>query len=384
LRRKQPTLTKYLLILPWLIVFLSGVSFAADYDATGTWQLTTSDNWMDPGSTGCSPEDSYTAYATITQNGDSVTILTLGATYTGPVVGSTYTASATYQKEGAQAANTLTFTLRSDASGSGTTVWSLGMGAYSCSGGANLTLSKTEADGYSSEYTGWWYFPDKDNGNGISLEVQNGALYMAWYTYDESGRPVWYTSGNIMSDAESYSGDLRVWTGWPLGTTPSTFRSSVAGSIQITFFTSDYALVDWTVGEKSGWSFITKFMDFMAPGVRDPRDLHGWWKAPEADGMGLFMEAQGGGMYIGWYHYREDGSPRWWVSDNVFPIGSSTYTGDLSEWTNGSCIGCSETKPDPPSGMGKITINFLSESRAVLTWDGGQLNLERFIFYNMQ
>ena len=382
--RKQPSLTKCLLVLPLLIVFFCGASFAATYDGNGSWQFTTSDGWVNPGSAGCLPEEGYTATATITQNGNNVTVVTLGTTYTGTVVGSTYTVFAAYQEEGGLTADTLTFTLTSNTTGTGTTVWSWGMGGYSCNGGSTLTLLKTETDRIPSEYTGWWYFPGRNNGNGISLEVQNNVLYLAWYTYDDSGRPVWYTSGNIMSAADSYSGDLRVWTGWALGTTPSTFQSSPVGTIQITFLSSDDALVEWTLGGKTGSYFIGKFMDFMAPGVKDPRDIHGWWRDPAADGMGLFMEAQGGGIYIGWYHYREDGTARWWVSGNVFPVGSSTYSGDLSQWTNGPCIGCTDTIPSSPTVQGTITINFISESQAVLIWDGGQLNLERFIFYDMQ
>lgn len=381
---KKPVFTKCILALPLLIAFLCATSFAATYDATGAWQFSVSDSWVNPGNAGCLATEDFTATATITQSGDSVTVKTLDVTYTGTVVGSTYTVFATYAEDGGVTVDTLTFTLTTSTTGTGTTIWSWGMAGYSCNGGSALTLQKTETDRVPSEYTGWWYFPGRNNGNGISLEVQNNVLYLAWYTYDESGRPVWYTSGNIMSGLNSYSGEIRVWTGWALGTTPSTFQSSPAGTIQITFLSSDDALVNWTLGERSGQYAISKFMDFIAPGVKDPRDIHGWWMDPAADGMGLFMEAQGGGIYIGWYHYREDGTARWWVSGNVFPLGSNAYSGDLSQWTNGPCIGCTDTAPSQPTDQGNITINFINENQAVLTWDGGQLNLQRFIFYNMQ
>jgi len=60
--------------------------------------------------------------------------------------------------------------------------------------------------------TGWWYTQGED-GTGISIEIQGDALFMAWYTFDQSGKPIWHTSGATMTDSLHYSGPLIQWTG---------------------------------------------------------------------------------------------------------------------------------------------------------------------------
>jgi hypothetical protein len=135
------------------------------------------------------------------------------------------------------------------------------------------------------------------------------------------------------------------------------------------------------MGEAQGEKIIQRFMDHTSPGERDARPIHGWWYDPEFDGMGVFMESQGGNIFIALYSYGDDGLPRWWSSGGEFADGATTYSGVFSEWQNGQCMGCPYTSPDtPPVNKGAVSVQFLTDSHALLTWAGGQLNLTRFLF----
>jgi hypothetical protein len=236
-----------------------------------------------------------------------------------------------------------------------------------------------------SNYTGWWYTPT-EVGSGISIETQGLALFLTWFGYDaQSGEPTWLTSGAVMADAYHYAGPLLRWTGWPLGGSYSPPQAFPVGTIRITFSSNAEALLSWTLGASQGQKTIRKFMADLSPGSKDTRDIHGWWYNPDVAGMGLFMEAKGGNLFIGWHHYGPDGLPRWWSSAYPFPDNATTYSGIFDEWKNGQCIGCiSYISPELVSHPTWVSIQFLGESEAILNWEGGQLYLERFYFGGLE
>lgn len=113
-----------------------------DYDATGTWNYSITNNWVNPGNAGCTADRDETGSVTVTQTGDSVTVVYDGITYAGSVSGATYTFSASYPEEGGTTTVTITFTLSSSTSGSGTLAWSWTAGIYWCNGGGDITITK--------------------------------------------------------------------------------------------------------------------------------------------------------------------------------------------------------------------------------------------------
>ena len=188
-----------------------------------------------------------------------------------------------------------------------------------------------------------------------------------------------------MADPTTYTGTMRQWTGWALGGTPGSFQSTVVGTVELTFTSADQAQLTWTLDAGgTGTKTINKFMNDMSPGAPDGRGLKGWWMDPQNDGVGVFIEAQGGGLYMAFYHYAEDGTPHvGGHPETCSPNGAATYSGVFDEWKNGHSLSGPPTVPDQPTHPTTVTIEFINDSQAVLTWDGGQLNLQRFEFYNL-
>jgi hypothetical protein len=241
-----------------------------------------------------------------------------------------------------------------------------------------LRFVRTASNSSRIGYTGWWYDP-KESGTGLSIEVQEGMLFLGWCTYQEkTGEPIWYSSGGAMTDQNTYSGTVLAWTGWPLGAAYAPPIAYPVGTIEIKFLSQGQARVSWALGKHQDAAYLVRFMDDFSPGDKDTRAIHGWWVASSLPGMGIFMESQGGTLFMAWYHYRADGSPRWWSSSSDFAPGATIFSGLLREWGNGPCIGCTYQLPDPPEHPGSVIIRFDSESHATIKWPGGQINLEKF------
>jgi len=241
-----------------------------------------------------------------------------------------------------------------------------------------------------TDHSGWWYDPVETGGNGLAIEVQKGnpagdMLFMGWYSYDEAGQPIWYTTGDFMTDQNHYSGTMYQWTGWPLGEQAGSVQSFPVGFCEITFSSTGQAQLNWSLDAGgSGSKTIQKFMNDVAPGTKDSRNLNGWWMDPNYEGMGVYVETQGDTVFMGWYHYGEDGSPRWWSTGGNFTSQDSMYHGVLDEWKNGYCLYGPYVEPDQPTQQGNISIEFISHSEAILTYDGGQLTLQRFKFFDLK
>ena len=235
-----------------------------------------------------------------------------------------------------------------------------------------------------SRFTGWWY-DSTAPGTGMAIEIQeSNKLFLAWFVYDENGRTTWYASGGELQNETTYVGTLWKYSGWAWGQEQySPPVGEIAGSITLVFYKGRNDMVNFTavVGDKIVNGSFTSFMKDFAPGLKDPRNITGWWYDPDYDGMGFYMDARGGKMAMVWYNYREDHSPRWWTSTNTFSSTSTIYMGTLDGWRNGQCVGCPFTSPPEriQAEGGTININFIGPNRADATVGNTVLNLQRFV-----
>jgi hypothetical protein len=98
------------------------------------------------------------------------------------------------------------------------------------------------------DYTDLWWNPN-ENGWGISLTQQFGVIFAAWYTYDATGKPVWYVVPNCPVISTGCTGDLyQVTGGAPLssawnGTNPAT----KAGVVTFAFSNASNGTMNYTL-----------------------------------------------------------------------------------------------------------------------------------------
>ncbi len=238
-------------------------------------------------------------------------------------------------------------------------------------------------------HSGWWFIKGK-SGTGLSVEIQGEVLFAALYTYDNQGNPIWLSGTACKDEGNSYSGDLQVWRGWPFNGAFSPPSSRSIGRLNIVFDSSnsDLASLAYSIDDGSVSFFtqpvsvqITKFLQTISPGSLDPRDINGWWYDPSFNGMGWFVEARGGVLFLAWYHYNESGDmPEWHSCYGQFPEDASSFTCTLQQWRGGSPLG--DTSYHAPNHIdeGETRLVFSQAGTAQFLWNGHTYTLQRFYF----
>ena len=224
-------------------------------------------------------------------------------------------------------------------------------------------------------YSGWWYTSGQE-GTGVSLEIQGTEAFGAWYVFSDSGDPRWYTFNGRLVDDMTITGDLKEWTGWPLGNPYAQPNSAKVGDVSVVFTASDQAVMTWSVGQSQGVKTMTKLMPDITVGINDPRDISGWYYDTAYDGMGWYLEARGDTLGLAWYHYGPNGAGRWYTALGEFPAGTDAFSAELTSWSGGQCVGCDPIAPSS-AGVGAVSIQF-SGLNATLSWNGMTYNLTRF------
>jgi hypothetical protein len=112
----------------------------------------------------------------------------------------------------------------------------------------------------------------------------------------------------------------------------------------------------------------------------------GWWYDANYVGMGFALETAPPTsgttqpqMFLSGFFYREDGTPNWGIAIGAMSD-PTTFTGDLQAVKGGRPFGTTGTTTSLDGSLGKVTVVFSSPTTAKLTWSGGTLNLQRYIF----
>ena len=187
-----------------------------------------------------------------------------------------------------------------------------------------------------------------------------------------------------MTDASHFNGDLLKWNGWVWGQAYYAPIPTKVGSITGSLISSPENKIKLSWGLDSGVTGnlqLTKFMKDVAPGMPDSRNITGWWYDPDYNGMGFFIEANGGTLFMAWYRYGQNGNPTWLTSTGAFPDGSGIYSGSLSMWKEGQSPGGPYKTPQKIENQGNIKITFTDSNHATLVVnDSTIINLQRFAF----
>jgi hypothetical protein len=110
-------------------------------------------------------------------------------------------------------------------------------------------------------YTDLWWNPS-ESGWGAAITHQYGVMFLAWFVYDESGKPVWYVATNCSVNAagDGCAGTLFRTTGPPFGPTfdPARVQAVPVGTASLSFSDPNNGTLAYTVNGTSGIKAITR------------------------------------------------------------------------------------------------------------------------------
>jgi hypothetical protein len=111
------------------------------------------------------------------------------------------------------------------------------------------------------DYTDLWWNPG-ESGWGMAIAQQGSVMFVAWYVYDASGKPVWYvaSSCSVMASGNGCTGALYRTTGPAAGSAfdPSKVQVFNAGTVTLTFSGANDAMLSYTVNGVSATKAITR------------------------------------------------------------------------------------------------------------------------------
>ena len=112
-----------------------------------------------------------------------------------------------------------------------------------------------------NNYTDLWYNAAED-GWGINLAHQGDIIFATWFTYNNSGAPVWLVSDALRRQANgSYTGPVYLTTGrrpQDINGTDAIIAADNAGTLTLTFQDGERATMAYTVAGTSGSKSITR------------------------------------------------------------------------------------------------------------------------------
>lgn len=98
------------------------------------------------------------------------------------------------------------------------------------------------------DYTDLWWNPD-ESGWGMAISHQYAVMFLAWYVYDATGKPVWYVASDCAVSGSLCVGNLYRTTGPPSGPVfdPARVQVFAAGTVNLIFTDANNGLLTYTV-----------------------------------------------------------------------------------------------------------------------------------------
>ena len=231
----------------------------------------------------------------------------------------------------------------------------LGVAPWSTSAAYNarkLTETRTGIAGFRNgtvaaiaPASGWWW-NSTEAGRGYSIEIVNGTLFFAIYTYSSDGTALWYVSSGRMTDSVTYSGVLQQYGSGQ--TISGSYRAATdlgsVGTVSLGFYSETEGYIYFPNGS---WTYISRF-DFTTNGaVGGPAPgspQTGWWWNASEPGRGFFIEAQNTAMFVSFYMYNSAGQAVWYVASGSM-TSSTVFQGTVQEYSGGSALSASFRAP---------------------------------------
>lgn len=199
---------------------------------------------------------------------------------------------------------------------------------------------------------GHWWDPSR-SGNGFEMFNAAGTVQVMWYTFDEEGRPVWYTA----QGAEASLGQAD----WPLlhhrWVGGRKAEPTTVGTLRVTLRHPEAADIAWRIGARQGsWPVEP----YRVAGSLNEVDHTGSWFDPANSGWGVSLTEQGDVLGGVLFTYTAEGEPTWVAG---FERGGNGSAAMYS--ATGSCPGCVRAATVTRTA-GRLSFAFQSETRLTL------------------
>jgi hypothetical protein len=103
-----------------------------------------------------------------------------------------------------------------------------------------------------------------------------------------------------------------------------------------------------------------------------------WWN-PQESGRGFTIDIQDNIMIVTAYTYDSGHKATWFLASGIYNQNTNTFTGTLGAYSGGQCFGCTYSNPTAVAA-GSVTIVFSSPETGVLSYPGGQTNIQHEIY----
>ena len=220
-----------------------------------------------------------------------------------------------------------------------------------------------------------WWKPD-ESGWGLTITHRASTqTFVAWFTYDEAGNPVWRViPGGSWSD-RSFSGDLYETTGpayFGASFDPAAVNVRKVGTAQIEFDSEERALFSYQLTAGNSGSKRIERQRFgppvPLPAVQESyADL--WWNAAES-GWGIAINHQYDNIFATWFAYDDQGHPLWVVMPDAKVVvrdGVPTAAGDIYTTRGPSSSSPFDPSQVVPVKVGTASLTFRTAADAVLS-----------------
>lgn len=237
--------------------------------------------------------------------------------------------------------------------------------------------------------TGWYWNP-AEGGTGFMFEAQGNQAFVGFFLYEElTGKPIWYVAfGDMSTDADGqpvFDGILRMHVqGQPLTVSSSKVSNIATGStpigpVRILFqgHQATVALPGGRIMAATRFDIAGTGYDFDQPiaTTREQPEV-GWYWNPAEGGRGYAIEVQNNRVFMGVYHYTEDGLPTWNVIETDLSTGVGS--GELKRYSDGQTLTSAYRNPQPVS-IGNLTLSFRNPCSGLIQFDEIEpVGIERF------
>ena len=243
---------------------------------------------------------------------------------------------------------------------------------------ANLAIVST-ATAVPNNYQGLWWNAN-ESGWGMSLTQHGNILFVAMYTYDEAGLPIWYVITNCPVIANGCTGDIFRVNGGTPPTVPWTGQGRVltkVGTGTLAFANTSAGTFNFNINNVAGSKAITQqiFASGSTPPAVDYTDL--WWN-PNESGWGISLTQQFGTIFAAWYTYDASGNPVWYAATNC-PVTATGCTAPLFRFTGGAPLTSPWKAVNPAIPVGNITFAFTNAANGTMSYTVNGVTASRAI-----